>query len=585
MSQPTETTPPRTAPVVAAFLLALAAACLREYLVNIRPNTLAFARQQHLLYYWKAYTLIAALLGTVFSAVAFALPALQRTHTRIAGRLRKSQMAALLIAISAILCGIIFHLSNRQFGAFDEGIIVDTLWRQSIGQLAYHDLPTTNPPLFVLPLKLAAAIFGVRWDAQSYLLCLFSAATFFWTYWLTRRLQISHPLALLLTLSTQISGIVLLSFWWFNSITAVAAGLFLLSAVLLLRRPDDRTAQASYAAALALLLLAKPNTAGLLALPSTLLLLATLQKRLRFLALTAAGLLLSLAFLLGNGVHPSELLASYAGVAKSRAFVFLALHINPFFTAEAYFQLACLSLPLLVLLPRLLRSLTQRRYTDAAEALLVLLGGTVGIFGAISNGDLVDTGLAPVGLAAGLVALPRPRRNGSLFVFTTALLCALLGTQIYKAESRFRNRVIGFYFNTDGTTVPVHNPFFAHMQTGPMMNAVLDQIAQATAHNPGPIFFAPRLEWAYAAFHLPSPPGLPVFWQSGTSFAPADEARLLADWDSRRFTTVIQARLEPHGRKDWIYYPQSFQNRLAEKYDMDDTTYPLLIVWHRRPGT
>lgn len=579
------TTSSRRLVVVAGFLLALGAACLREYLVNIRPNTLAFARQQHLLYYWQAYAFMAFLLAAVFTGVALLVPVLSRITAPLGVHWRPVRTAAILLAVSGTLAGHTVHLSNLQFGAFDQSILVDTLWRQMQGQIAYRDLPTTNPPLFVLPLKWAALVFGTRWAAQGYLLAIFSMVTFFWTYWLLRRLDLSRPLALLLTAASQISGLLVLSFWWFNSITAVIAGIFDLSALLLLMRPKHRAAQASYVAALALLTLVKPNTAGLLGVLVPLVLLLVVRERLRLLVLTAGALVLSAGFLVLNGVRPSDVLQSYAGVAKSRGLVFLALHINPFFTGEAYFQFACLSFAFFPLLPALIRTVRQHQWRDFGHNLILLIGGAVGIVGATSNGDLVDVGLAPVLLTGGLVAFAPHRRRSALFVFYTALLCALMSTQIYKAESRLRNRVMGFYFDDSTSIVPVQNAFFDGMRTGPQMNDMLLEIGAALAHNPGPVFFAPRLEWAYAAFRLPSPRGLPVFWQSGTSFAAADEPRLLEDWDSRRFGTVLQGRLAPHGRKDWIYFPQSFQDRLAAHYTPDDTTYPDLIVWHRRPGT
>ena len=574
--------PMRRPAVVTGFLLALGAACLREYLVNIRPNTYSFAREQHLLYYWKAYSFMALLLAAVFSSVALLIPDLQRITAPLRARWRPVHTACLLIFFSGLLAGRMFHLSNLQFGAFDESIIVDTLWRQSTGQIAYRDLPTTNPPLFVLPLKLAARLFGVRWAAQGYLLAGFSIATFFWTYWLLRRLALSRPLALLLTVSSQVSGLLVLSFWWFNSITAVIAGIFLLSSLLLLQHPKDRRAQFTYVVALALLTLSKPNTAGRLAVSVPLVLLAVLRERVRLLLLTGLALALSIAFVLLGGAHPADILHGYAGVAKTRALLFLALHINPFFTGEAYFQFACLALAFLPLLPALTRAARLRLWTTVAQDLILLLGAAVGIFAATASGDLVDVGLGPVLLTGGVAVFAPHRRRGVLFVFYAALLCGLTSTEIYKAESRLRNRVMGAYF--EQPAVPIHNPFFSPLRTGPQMNRMVDQIGSAIAGNPGPIFFAPRLEWAYAAFHLLSPRGLPVFWQTGTSFAPADEQRLLEDWDSRRFPILLQGYLVP-GKLDWIYMPQSFQDRIAAHYTADTNTYPDLIVWHRRPGT
>lgn len=565
--------------VIAAFLATLAALVLREYVVNIRPHTVAWAAGQHLLGYWRTYGVIACLLAVVFPLAILLAPVLATRFAHLAARWRPWCTAVVLATTGIALCALILLWTNRQFGAFDESIVVDTLWRQHLGQRAYRDFLTTNPPLFVLGLRLAGWLFGVSWNAQAYLLCAFTLVTLPWTYALLRHLCLGRAPSLLLTVSAQVSGIVVLSFWWFNSTTAVVSGLFLLSALALLHREQSRFAQGSFVASLALLAWTKANSAGLLSALLVGVLLLFTRHRLRLAALVAASVALSAAALLLCGIAPATILASYAGVARSRGLTFLAFTINPFFTAEIAFQLLCLTVITLGAAPAFLRAIRARNRVAIAQWLLLLCGAAVGVFALASNGDIADVALAPVVLAIGVLAFGTQPRARWVPVFATGLFCAMLCTQLYKAESRLRIRLTGPYFAEEA--VPVHLAFFHRLQTGRQMNRVALAAGTAVQHEPGPIFFTSRMEWAYAAFNLPSPTGLPVFYQSGTSFAPADEPKLLDRWKSLHFQTVIQPGRLDIGAEDWIAFPPSFQQALATGYTRDATTYPGLVIWRR----
>jgi len=53
------------------------------------------------------------------------------------------------------------------------------------------------------------------------------------------------------------------------------------------------------------------------------------------------------------------------------------------------------------------------------------------------------------------------------------------------------------------------------------------------------VFFGPRMQWAYAAYGLPSPVGEPVWWHAGVSYALADEPAVIATWLARHYRLVI----------------------------------------------
>jgi hypothetical protein len=570
--------------LISGFIALILCFTLHEYWVEIHPYVTTSSSESPMLFYWKAYALIASILALTFSAVILLFPRLQRFARVAQARWRPAYTCTLLSIENLVVSASIIVLSNRQFGAFDQSIVVDTLWRQASGQIPYRDFATTNPPLFVLGLHLGAKLFGSTWNSQALLLASFSAITSIWIYWLARRLDLSRVFACLAMLCSQIPGLFLLSFWWFNNTTAVVAGIFLLSSIFLLKSPERWLAQMSYVISLAALLLVKPNTAGLLFVLISLILFIAIASKLRFILLTAAGAGISALTLILCHVSPMLVLRAYLAVAQSRGLLFLAFGINPFYTAEIYFQFACFSGALLLLLWKLWHEIRARSGRDVARYLILLVGALVGLFALASNGDIPDVALPPTLLAICVVAFEPRRRQKAAMLFYAAFLCATISTEAFKGVNRLRIRLIGTYFVLPRLTVPVQNDFFAHMRTGPMMNVIASEAADAVKANPGPIFFTDRLEWMYAALSLPSPAHLPVFWQKGTSYGSKEESKFVDEWSSQQFPTVLQGRASPYGIPDWVYSPDSLHRRLSADYVKDDQTYPWLIVWRRRPS-
>jgi len=95
--------------------------------------------------------------------------------------------ALALATACAFLWLFILHFGNRQFGGWDYGILIDTGWRQILGQRPYTDFITPNPPGFNLAVKYAFTLFGVNWNAQLYLTALFACSSFLWMYWLLQQ--------------------------------------------------------------------------------------------------------------------------------------------------------------------------------------------------------------------------------------------------------------------------------------------------------------------------------------------------------------------------------------------------------------
>ena len=88
----------------------------------------------------------------------------------------------------------------------------------------------------------------------------------------------------------------------------------------------------------------------------------------------------------------------------------------------------------------------------------------------------------------------------------------------------------------------------------------------------GPIFFGPRMEFSYAAFHLQSPKYLPIWWDPGAAFAQSQESKYVDSWEQHRFGTLI------FYKNDFIYYPPRLAALLDHMYDRDDRLQYLTIM-------
>jgi hypothetical protein len=114
----------------------------------------------------------------------------------------------------------------------------------------------------------------------------------------------------------------------------------------------------------------------------------------------------------------------------------------------------------------------------------------------------------------------------------------------------------------------------------------VDQIGRALSANPAPVFLGPRLEFAYAAFGIPSPRRLPLYWQPGTSFARSQEPAMLKRWSKRRFPTLIFLRSyicssNDKNCDDFTYYSPQFLDMIHNRY-WRDNRYSDIAVYHLR---
>ncbi len=538
--------------------------------------------------------------------VYFLHPRLRGVYNFLQNRWRPAYSYAALGAACAFFFWFILRYCNRQFGGYDFGILIDSGWRLASGQIPYRDFTFTLPPGFYLGVKYAFQLFGVTWDAQLYGAALYACGSFLWIYYLLASLLETRPAAYLAALAIECAAMLLPSFWWYNNITSIAGCIFFLSCLLYVREyrrwsflatssspPEPRPPAApiraplSYAASLFLLGLMKPNTAGLLGLGG-LALAAAATRRWRPLAgLTLAAVAAALVALMANGVNPAALIQSYRGAAVDRGGI-TAFGLNDAKPLDIFRVILCLfalAAPFTLWRDRFADSIRRAQGPQIAAGLLLLLGPAAAMYAIFSNGEFKDVEW-PLFICAGVVVLfgapPEPDRAAKerkLRRFYVAFLCSLVAADLYIGAIRYRVETIGYraFFEWGDASHPVDSPFFPHLRASARFQAVVAQARQALKENQGPVFFGPRLEFGYAAFGIPSPRNLPVWWHPGTAFARADEPAFLRNWLDRRFATLIFLR------NDFTYYSPEFLSLIANLYSRDDR-YAELTVFHARPG-
>jgi hypothetical protein len=144
-------------------------------------------------------------------------------------RWRNAYTHLALLGVCAFLWVFLIHVGRWQFGGFDFNILIETGWRQILGQRPYVDFPTTTPPGFNLGAKYAFELFGTNWNANLYFSAIFACLTFLWTYWLMTLLAMGRLASLVMAFAIECAAMLTLCLWWYNNSVLILAAIFFLS--------------------------------------------------------------------------------------------------------------------------------------------------------------------------------------------------------------------------------------------------------------------------------------------------------------------------------------------------------------------
>ena len=490
------------------------------------------------------------------------------------------------ITIAAITAGLgyfVVYFGNEQFGGFDQSIMTDLGWRLANGQKPYLDFACTMPPGFALGAKYAFLIWGRFWHAQLYMTALFTGVTFLWFCFLFNRIFHSLALAIFTAFCLECITNLSLSYWWYNTTSSIAGGLFLASAFLYLWRPKAVEYQASYCLSLFLLAMMKPNTAMPLILAAVVILVSAPGNRIRTVLLSGVTLAALYGFLVANSFPVGLLWLSYKAGGESRTLgksILLQLYLNRrgMLQVGGIFTVALLG-PFFYYKNSILHFFRTKDYFSVRVFLLLCLGPVVGLLAMLTNGELkfVDMVLPMV---SGVVLFfhrpdfalshkqPKPfiQRN---YIILFAILAAI---GLYSGVTRFRVGLVGPFFQ-EPADHRTESPFFADLRTGEGFAEILKEEKSVMDSNlRGPIFFGPRMEFSYAAFNIQSPKFLPIWWDPGAAFPLSQESKYIASWEQHRFGTLI------FYKNDFMYYSPALAALLDRMYDRDDSLKYLTIM-------
>lgn len=229
-------------------------------------------------------------------------------------RKNSAQEWLILVGLLVLVALLIPQFGMRQIGGFDHSALVDVCYRTWLGQVPYRDFDAPTPPWFDFGGAWFLSVFGLKfqsfvWGFAGYvvLICL-------WISSLLRSLKIPSGWRLLLTFTCASASGIVVSYWWYNPITALAATLVLINTLCFLRKDRSGTLYLSLGASYVLLLGMKPNVAALSVLASGVAFIYSGNFK-RWLLLAAGALSVFFAMLLFLQVDPMGLISAYLKIS------------------------------------------------------------------------------------------------------------------------------------------------------------------------------------------------------------------------------------------------------------------------------
>jgi len=488
--------------------------------------------------------------------------------------------------LSFLIFGLTWWCGMRQFGGFDQSMVIDFGWRLYSGQQPYSDFPTTVPPSFFLVPYYAFSLFSVRWQSLILIFAAFGFVTFWWSLWLISQLYERRRDQVVLAVALQALCLIPVSYWWYNPTTATSGVVFALSASLFMKRPFSGAAQVSYTLALIILLTMKPNVAGLLILPITAILLSSREHMATALAMSSIAIVAVVLWLRLHGIDVNDIITSYRDVSAR------GLMVGQFFIDATILEILASLLALIVVLIPIVICVLRRR-SPLEKWQLVGIGGTCAVAGVNSFVTAGETKVVDLGIVLFGVAMVCHARNafrvnstdGAVFlsrslggyVMAGAIVLSCIGIAVGVTRHRVLGIGIDRFFEYAMEKDAFDEGFFDGLRTGVIFKDTYAQVQSVVSHSTNQqIYFGPRMQWAYAAFGQMSPPHQPVWWQAGVAFSEKEEGTYVNRFIAARYDTLVFLK------DDMTYYPATLRNAILDNY-VEDQRNSRLTVYRRTP--
>jgi hypothetical protein len=491
-------------------------------------------------------------------------------------------------SIAGVLAFCIFHFGNIQFAGYDGSILINTAWQLHLKYRPYIDIVTGWPPILLIGSRIAFNLWGVHWQSLVLAAGIFSAATYLLQVAILQQYGLNPWINIMLSFTIQAITMVVISWWWYNQVTTVIGILFVSTALLMIRHPSNLFGQAIFVALTALLILSKPNIAGVLLLTVEFILIYFCEARFRIIGLTIFAITLSGIILVSFSIRPVDLLISYTnygGQAISSQRIIDFLWKNNSTEATATMMAIIPGIMGLVFFVSKSASLYAGKQ-NLPVIVISILSIIIGIWGMMTNNEynmsdasFILFGIMIITSLQQTKSLEEIRHNLITFLPITSMIFLTTLGLFYTAQ-RWRVSDVGYknYYENVPLTELTAPPLFQGLKTGPRLIKVLDEMKSVLKEsgylgNPNaPVFFGPRVEFGYAAFGIYPHPGLPTWWEFFDQDGLGQTDIMVERFRQVNFQLCIFIHQNlpglPENIVSYTYFPQSLISYLNENYDV-----------------
>ena len=453
------------------------------------------------------------------------------------------------------------HYGLDQYPGYDASPMVNLADRILHYQRAPSEFFLPFPPLFSMGAWGAFFLFGEYWRSLCVMGALFytlsSCVFFVFVYKYLEDFILSFVLTLVFYLSTAITY----GFWWHTPISSIIAAI---SIFLVITYKGEPVTRVMILITLVLLAFSKPNFA-LFILPIGYIFCIKSHNKIRdvvhlILVFSVAWCLLSRL----SGQSILDYARSIMGIIPKRSMVISSIFNEPFLPG----LFPCIFTSCIVFFSNKTTYLNLiNRYK-----LLLTLFLVIYVYCLISNNDMYEASI-PIFLSFIAISIKYTECDKKLLV--TPLVIAALFIAI-NGITRERVRLAGPYlfWEPSGNSVMVRDGFFKDSVIGEnLFNFNMDFVHIIENYKSEKVFFGPRVEFGYAAFHLPPPVNTPLWFDRKEAWPINGESSVLRSFVKNKFDLLIFYRGDV---TDFSYNMISYINHNYHKEG--DYKYALLLV-------
>jgi hypothetical protein len=494
--------------------------------------------------------------------------------------------AGLLLVCSALLS---WHLvfGMQLISNLDAGVLIHVAWLEYHGAIAYHDFSSGFPPLFLVPAGWAFSLWGPSWFSLVLLIGLFSSGTFVWSYFILLKAGVLSSEALGYSLALQIIVLMPTSFWWYNEISWMVCSLFIASTLGVLSKNSDKTfSTISFIISGALVGLSKANMGPPLIF--LILLVVLLNKRYVFVVTSVTGMCtLALLFLDASRIGVLDLIHNYQSVSGRVNFTTALYFIQRPYEFENEIQIKLLVL-LVFATFSLIRFVGSESISKRNLLVCLMLVGVVSFFAIMTNFQRKAVASACLIVILPFITKPSILKAPYSFFCWAMSITILFAYCVLALMVGYDRSWLLYYgccsYDPPGWRVRIDDPpFFRGMILSRFDAQVVSNLSMVVRdlhlHQDldKKVFFGPDVDFAYAAFDLRSPRGLPLFWETIPSGQQSLDPRVQRFLQTKFDVCVF---LKYQGINQMAFIPVEIQKDVIEKYDVH--SYPLLSVYIRK---